>query len=62
MGFVKLVGVLGVMLLAAIACLFVFDVIPRDTLQEFSAKVVAAGAIVAAAGLVVGLLIRKPGA
>jgi len=61
MGFLKLVAVLGVFSLAGVACLFVFDVIPRETLQEVSTRIVAASAIVAAAGLVVALLIRKPG-
>jgi len=62
MGFLKLVAILGVFALAAVACLFVFDVIPRDTLQEVSLKIVAAAAIVAAAGLITAVLIRKPGA
>lgn len=51
-------AVLAVMLLAGLGILFVLDLIPRETLTELSIKFVAVIGILAAAGLVMGLLIK----
>jgi hypothetical protein len=54
------VAVLAVLLLAALGVMFVFDVIPRDTLQDLSIKTGYAVGILAAAALAIGLLLKSP--
>jgi hypothetical protein len=61
-GILKSAGVLAVLVLAGLGCLFVLDVLPREMFQELFTKSLAVIAILGAAGLVVALLIRKPGA
>jgi hypothetical protein len=60
-GLLKAFGVLAVLLLAGLGILFVLDLIPRETLQTLSTKGVLVIGILAAAGLVLGLLLRKDG-
>jgi len=60
MGFIKVMAVLAVLLLAGLGCLYVLDIIPRDMLQELSMKSLAVAAILGAAGLVVALLVKEP--
>lgn len=62
MAILRATAVLAVILLAGLAGLFVLDVIPRETLNALAVKTVYLIAIIAAAGLAVGLLVRKPGA
>jgi hypothetical protein len=61
-GFLKSMAVLAVIVLALLGCLFVLDVIPREAFQELFTKSFAILVILGGAGLVVALLIRKPGA
>lgn len=60
MQILKASAVLAVLLLAGMGCLFVLDIIPKDTLAEASSKILAVVGILAAAGLVLGLLLKKP--
>jgi hypothetical protein len=60
-GILKSAGVLAVFVLAGLGCLFVLDVVPREMFQELFTKSLAVIAILGAAGLVVALLVRKPG-
>lgn len=62
MAILKGAAVLAVMLLAGLGCLFVLDVIPRETLNDLTVKTLFVCGIIAAAGLAVGLLIKKPSA
>jgi hypothetical protein len=60
MGALRAVAVLAVLALAALGVLFVFDVIPREMLQDLGIKTVYILAILAAASLTIGLLLKKP--
>jgi hypothetical protein len=55
-GTMKLIGILAVLLLAALATLFVLDVLPREMLREATVKSVLVLGIVALASVVIGLL------
>lgn len=60
-GLLRSMAVLAVLLLAGLGCLFVLDVIPRETLQELSVKGIAIVGILGAAALAVALLVKRPG-
>jgi hypothetical protein len=60
-GILKAAGVLAIVMLAALGCLFVLDIIPRELFQEMLAKTIAVVAILGAAALLVALLLRQPG-
>lgn len=62
MAILKGAAVLAVLLLAGLSCLFVLDLIPRSTLDDLTVKTLYVCGILAAAGLAVSLLVRKPGA
>ncbi len=55
----RLIGMLAVVLLGALAILVVLDIVPRELLQTGAAKLLLVLAIVAAVALVVALLARK---
>ena len=55
-GTLKFIGILGVLLLAALASLFVLDLLPRDMLGEAAVKSVLVLGIVGVASVVIGLL------
>jgi hypothetical protein len=57
-GVLKFIGILGVLLLAALGTLFVLDVIPREMLADAAVKSVVVLGIVAMASLAIGLLMR----
>ena len=57
-GVLKFLGILGVLLLAALGALFVLDVFPRDMLADAALKSVVILGIVALASLAIGLLVR----
>ncbi|MGH8529324.1 MAG: hypothetical protein ACRETN_05705 [Nevskiales bacterium] len=50
---------LAVVLLSLLGVLFVFDLIPRETLQHYAVKILLLIAIIAGAGRVLGVLLRK---
>lgn len=52
-------GILAVLLLAGLGILLVLDVISRDLFTQWSVKAVAIVGILAAAGLLMGLLLKK---
>lgn len=55
----RLIGMLAVVLLGALAVLVVLDIVPREFLQTGAVKLLLVVAIVAAVALVVALLARK---
>ena len=55
-GTLKFIGILGVLLLAALASLFVLDLLPREMLREAAVKSVLVLGIVGVASVVIGLL------
>jgi hypothetical protein len=55
-GTLKFIGILAVLLLAALAAMFVLDVLPREMLREAAVKSVLVLGIVALASIVIGLL------
>ncbi|TXH04959.1 MAG: hypothetical protein E6R07_06205 [Nevskiaceae bacterium] len=55
----RLGGVLATLLLAALALLFVTGAIDRSQFQDFSIQALICALIVAVAGLVIGLLLKK---
>jgi hypothetical protein len=57
-GTLKLIGILAVLLLAALGVLFVLDIIPREMLGDAAVKSLAVLGIIATASVVVGLLAR----
>ncbi len=59
-GILRSAGVIAILLLAGLGCLFVLDVIPREMFKELLAKSIAVIAIFAAAGLLIGLLLKRP--
>ena len=52
------IGALAVVVLALIGVLAVFEVIPREALQEWLTKVALAGVIVVAAAVALAMLVR----
>ena len=59
-GILRSAGVVAIFLLAGLGCLFVLDLIPRETFQELFTKTIAVVAILGAAGLLIVLLLRQP--
>jgi hypothetical protein len=59
LGTLRLIGMLAVVLLGALAVLVVLDLVPRELLQTGAVKLLLVLAIVAAVALVVALLARK---
>lgn len=59
LGTLRLIGMLAVVLLGALAVLVVLDVVPRELLQTGTVKLLLVLAIVAAVALVVAALARK---
>ena len=59
LGTLRLIGMLAVVLLGALAVLVVLDLVPRELLQTGAVKLMLVLAIVAAVALVVVLLARK---
>jgi hypothetical protein len=57
-GVLKFIGILAVLLLAALGVLFVLDVFPREMLADAAVKSVVILGIVAAASLAIGMLMR----
>ena len=55
----RLIGMLAVVLLGALAVLVVLDLVPRELLQTGAVKLLLVLAIIAAVALVVALLARK---
>ena len=55
----RLIGMLAVVLLGALAILVVLDIVPREFLQTGAVKLLLVLAVVAAVALVVALLARK---
>jgi len=58
-GVLRLVAVLAVVLLGALAVLVVLDILPRELLQTWGIKVLLVTAVVGVVALVVALLSRK---
>jgi len=56
----KAAAVLAVILLAGLGALFVLDIIPRDTMQDLTIKMLYLLGILAAASVTIGLLLRSP--
>lgn len=59
LGTLRLIGMLAVVLLGALAVLVVLDLVPRELLQTGAVKLLLVLAIIAAVALVVALLARK---
>ena len=57
-GVLKFIGILAVLLLAALGVLFVLDIIPREMLGDAAVQSLVVLGIVAAASVAVGLLAR----
>jgi hypothetical protein len=57
-GVLKSIGILGVLLLAALAVLLVLDLLPRDAAGEAIMKSMLVLGIVAVASVVIGVLAR----
>lgn len=55
----RLLGMLAVALLGALAILVVLDIVPRELLQTGAVKLLLVVAIVAAVALIVALLARR---
>jgi hypothetical protein len=53
------IGALAIVVLALIGVLAVFEVIPREALQEWITKIALTGVIVVAAVVAIGLLMRR---
>jgi hypothetical protein len=53
------IGALAIVVLALIGVLAVFEVIPREALQEWLTKLALTGVIVVAAVVAIGLLMRR---
>lgn len=60
MAILRAFSVLAVLLLAGLGILFVLDLVPREMIKELSIRGVLVIGILAAAGLVTGLLLNKP--
>jgi hypothetical protein len=57
-GILKFIGILAVLLLAALAILLVLDVVPREMAREAVVKTALVLAIVALSSVVIGLIAR----
>ena len=57
-GVLKFIGILAVLLLAALGVLFVLDIVPREMLGDAAVKSIVVLGIVAVASVAVGLLAR----
>ncbi len=58
-GTLRMLAVLAVLAAAVFGMLAVFDVIPREQLVDYGIKTLAALAILALAGIAIGLLSRR---
>ena len=61
MATLKFLAVLAVLVLAGLGCLFVLDLIPRETLETLSVKTAVVLGILGAASFVIGLLMKRSG-
>lgn len=52
-------AVLAVLMLTTLGVLFVFDVIPPEMLRHYTIKTLVLAGIVAAAGLILGVLLKN---
>lgn len=56
----RTIGVLGVILLACLGTLFIFDIIQREMMQDLVVKTLSAIGILMVASVSIGLLLKAP--